>query len=191
MNNFQVSPPKEKKSLEDTIVSLRHELKILYESLRDKNDQLIILEKDIRDRDISIRFLTGEFKRLKDQYKNDHQNTEKSSSTTAAATTTPSQTSNQIKPINIETITNDDLLLRLQRDIKERDHIIKDLNNKIIRISENMSTIQRESNLKNEKIQNLQNEIDKFRQVVSYPSRRVQKYLTEHFEVMFSWCFFN
>lgn len=176
MNNInqssQASPQKEKKSHEDIIMSLRRELKYLYESLKDKNDQLLILEKEVRDRDISIRFLTGEFKKLKDQFNkndlacgDDHKNNITSSGPNKISSNNNSL--DKSSTIDVIHCTNDDLLIRLQRDIKERDVIIKDLNQKIMRISKNMSIIQKESNSKTDEIKKLYNEIDKFRQVVS------------------------
>lgn len=143
--------PKERKSLEDTVVSLRRELRNLYDSLKDKNDQLAVLEKDVRDRDISIRFLTSEFKKFKEMNK---------------------PTANDLLPIKkldktcSDDIVGDDLVMKLQKEIKERDFVIKELNHKIIRLSENMSSCQEESNGKDEILRDLQNELDKFRQVV-------------------------
>lgn len=142
--------PKERKSLEDTVVSLRRELRSLYDSLKDKNDQLAVLEKDVRDRDISIRFLTSEFKKLKEINK---------------PTASDLLTCKKIDK-TCSDIVGDDLVMKLQNEIKERDFVIKELNHKIIRLSENMSSCQEESNSKDEILRDLQNELDKFRQVV-------------------------
>lgn len=145
--------PKERKSLEDTVVSLRRELRNLYDSLKDKNDQLALLEKDVRDRDISIRFLSSEFKKFKEMNK---------------PTANDLLPSKKLDKTCSSDIVGDDLVMKLQKEIKERDFVIKELNHKIIRLSENMSSCQEESNSKDEKLRDLQNELDKFRQVVRF-----------------------
>lgn len=155
----ETEKPKERKSVEDTVTSLRQELQVLYESLKDKNEQLLCLEKDVRDRDISIKYLKGEYKKLKDSvapkictgcnkkvWKDENgTNGEKSSN-------------NDQQP--------DDILMRLQKDLKDREYLIKELNKKIIRLSDNLIFVQKESLSKDDRVEDLQHEIDKFRQVV-------------------------
>lgn len=54
------------KTLDETILNLRCELRTLYESLSEKNNHLMILERDVRERDSSIKFLRNEFHKLRE-----------------------------------------------------------------------------------------------------------------------------
>lgn len=142
--------PKERKSIEDTVTSLRQELQVLYESLKDKNEQLLCLEKDVRDRDISIKYLKNEYKKLKDTNVTCHKKT-------------PKNDQNGDKKVDGQP---DEIVTKLQKDLKDREGLIKELNAKIIRLSDNLIFVQRESLSKDDRIDDQQREIDKFRQVV-------------------------
>ena len=145
--------PKPRKSMEDIVTSLRKELQVLYESLKDKNEQLLCLEKDVRDRDVSIKYLKNEYKKLKE----------------AIAPTCPTchkkvlKTEDETIPKEIQP--NDDLS-KLQKDLKDREGLIKELNKKIIRLSDNLIFVQKESLAKDDRIDEMQRGIDKFQQVV-------------------------
>lgn len=155
--------PKERKSIEDTVTSLRQELQVLYESLKDKNEELLCFEKDVRDRDISIKYLKNEYKKLKD-----------------SAAPTCSQCHKKVAPNGkpsdekaaIES-QPDDILVKLQKDLKDREGLMKELNKKIIRLSDNLIFVQKESLAKDDRIDDLQREIDKFRQVVGIKFSKV------------------
>lgn len=160
--NIDKEKPKERKSVEDTVSSLRQELQVLYESLKDKNEELLCLEKDVRDRDISIKYLKNEYKKLKDSVapncstchkkivKSNDQNGKRSDEQKASIDAQP-----------------DDILIKLQKDLKDRECLIKELNKKIIRLSDNLIFVQKESLAKDDRIEDMQREVDKFRQVVN------------------------
>ncbi|XP_055643687.1 cGMP-dependent protein kinase, isozyme 2 forms cD4/T1/T3A/T3B isoform X3 [Toxorhynchites rutilus septentrionalis] len=147
------------RSIEDTVLSLRRELREVYETLREKNEQLVELEKDVRDRDISIRYLNNEYRKLKEYYQSNksdlsippHVNLNGSSKEVEGGGGTN----------NLE-----DLLQKVQKELKEKDLQIRELNQKVIRLSNNLIYVQKESLGKDDRIDELQNEIDKFRQVV-------------------------
>ncbi|XP_058819152.1 cGMP-dependent protein kinase, isozyme 2 forms cD4/T1/T3A/T3B isoform X3 [Topomyia yanbarensis] len=150
-------PHHEHRSIEDTVLSLRRELHEVYETLREKNEQLVDLEKDVRDRDISIRYLKNEYRKLKEYYQ--------------------SNKSDLSIPPNFNLNGNgkedgggsgnlEDLLQKLQKELKEKEHHIRELNQKVIRLSNNLIFVQKESLSKDDRIDEFQNEIDKFRQVV-------------------------
>lgn len=134
----------EKKSLEEIIINLRCELRTLYESLAEKNDQLLLLERDVRERDASIKFLRTEFHKVREQQSTNH--------------------SNQLHTIveNGET----ESPAELKKKLKDHDALIKELSEKCIRLTHDLTYVQRKSFVKDDRIRELQNEIDKFRQVV-------------------------
>lgn len=171
----------DRKTLDDVVTTLRKEVKSLREMLKDKTEELIAAEKEIRDRDISICFLKKEFQKLADQCNN------LSKASGGARSHSGGKCDNNVNNggskdnINrdAESYTNghngkdsdsdgsrDDEIYRLERELRERDIIIKELNQKIIRLSDNLTYVQRQSLEKDDKIIDLQNEIDKFRQVV-------------------------
>ena len=136
-----------KKSLEQNVISLRQELQFLYESLKNKNEQLIKLEKDIVDRDSTIKYLRDECGTSKN--------------ITKCLDSATETCSNCLKKIN-----PDMLQSKLVKELQDRDTLIQELNRKVIRLSDNLIFVQKESLSKNDKIDDLMHEIDKFRQVV-------------------------
>ena len=143
--------PKERKSIEDTVTSLRQELQILYESLKDKNEQLLCFEKDVRDRDVSIKYLKNEYKKLKESI---------------APTCPTCHKKIAQNDENGDKSQPDDIVKNLQKNLKDREGLIKELNAKIIRLSDNLIFVQKESLSKDDRNEEMQREIDKFRQVV-------------------------
>ena len=144
----------ERKNIEDTVTALRQELQILYESLKTKNEGLICLEKDLRNRDISISYLKEEYKRLKD---------------TITCKTCPScmKVVKEMSDENsIPVVTQDSTLNKLQKELKDRDNLIKELNRKIVRLSDNLIFVQKESLSKDDRIEEMSHQLDKFREVV-------------------------
>lgn len=153
---------KDKKSLEEIIINLRCELRMLYESLSEKNDQLILLERDVRERDASVKFLRNEFYKIREQYNKNESISANFDDTTNDNDVDPSNNcSENVQNGNIEPIPSD-----LQLQVKERDALVKELSEKIIRLSNDLTYVQRKSLAKDDRIVELQNEIDKFRQVV-------------------------
>ncbi|KAJ6646394.1 cGMP-dependent protein kinase, isozyme 2 forms cD4/T1/T3A/T3B, partial [Pseudolycoriella hygida] len=141
------------KTLDETVLNLRCELRTLYESLSEKNNHLMLLERYVRERDLSIKRLRNEFHKLREHQcldkKVDSQNDD-----------IDSKQSNDIVSEKPESISE------LKKALNERDALIKELSEKIIRLSHDLSYVQRKSFAKDDKIIELQNEIDKFRQVV-------------------------
>lgn len=136
----------ERRSLEDTILSLRCELRVLYENLRDKNDQLVLLERDVR-------VLKCENDQLRDL--RDHR---VRSGDRIGHNCTVKCSSDAWK--------SDDVISRMQAEIDDRDRVIADLNETVMRLSRQLTQCQDGVTTKQEEITELQNEIDKFRQVV-------------------------
>lgn len=157
--------PKERKSVEDTVVSLRKELQVLYECLKDKNEQLLCLEKDVRDRDISIRYLKTEYKKLKDSVA-------PTCATCHKKVLLPDQNGKCQEQSVSREAQPDDILIKMQKDLKDREGLIKELNKKIIRLSDNLIFVQKESLAKDDRIEDMQRENDKFRQVVMKASSK-------------------
>lgn len=165
---------KDRKSPEETIFSLRCELRSLYDSLSDKNEQLLLAERDIRDRDISIRFMKSEFKKLLEVQKKDaamikslkQQIPNPSSSPPVVNNGTSSSAKRNSHEMVEEHLRGKDATEKLQAEVRERDYVIMELNQKVIKLSEEVSNLQEELNMKSDRVISLQNEIDKFRQVV-------------------------
>lgn len=143
--------PTDKKSLEGLVLNLRCELRNLYESLAEKNDQLLLLERDVRERDASVKFLRTEFHKVREL-----NSTQQARN---AVVETPIVT-------NKSTNGTEESVADLQIKITERDALIKELSDKCIRLSHDLTFVQRKSFVKDDRIRELQNEIDKFRQIV-------------------------
>ncbi|XP_049279877.1 cGMP-dependent protein kinase, isozyme 2 forms cD4/T1/T3A/T3B isoform X3 [Anopheles funestus] len=144
------------RTIEDTVVALRRELRTVYETLREQNEKLVDLERDVRDRDISIRYLKNEYRKLKEYYQSN-----KSDLSVPPNFTLNGGASKENGAANV-----DDLLQKLQKELKEKDVMVRELNQKVIRLSNNLIFVQKESLSKDDRLDELQNEIDKFRQVV-------------------------
>lgn len=155
--------PKERKSVEDTVTSLRQELQVLYESLKDKNEELLCLEKDVRDRDISIKYLKNEFKKLKDCLAPTCPNCHKK-----VLKCHDQNDKDIVTKVPVVDAQPDEILVKFQKDLKDRECLIKELNKKIVRLSDNLIFVQKESLAKDDRVEELQREIDKFRQVVIF-----------------------
>lgn len=146
------------KTLDETILNLRCELRTLYESLTEKNNHLMVLERDVRERDASIKFLRNEFHKLREQQCLDKKpDASKSNKDDANSDQSDGIVGEQQKPESIS---------ELKKALADRNAVIKELSEKIIRLSHDLTYVQRKSFAKDDKITELQNEIDKFRQVV-------------------------
>ncbi|KFB43052.1 cgmp-dependent protein kinase [Anopheles sinensis] len=151
------------RSIEDTVVALRRELRTVYETLREQNEKLVDLEKDVRDRDISIRYLKNEYRKLKEYYQS---NKSDLSVPPNFALNGAGNKENKMLHGEQGAANVDDLLQKLQKELKEKDQLVRELNQKVIRLSNNLIFVQKESLSKDDRLDELQNEIDKFRQVV-------------------------
>lgn len=172
-------------SLEDTIVSLRQELRSLYESLKDKNEQLANLENDIKERDYKFKLIKSEYIKLQQIVV---ANTDGVGGGVAHAVAVTGTTNNVINNLNSDKLSHNnsnnnvnniksssdtvdqadqmEIIIKLQKDMRDRDHTIKELSQKIIRLSDNLIFVQKESMAKEDRIESLQNENDRFKQVV-------------------------
>ncbi|GAB0095296.1 cGMP-dependent protein kinase egl-4 [Sergentomyia squamirostris] len=136
----------ERRSLEDTILSLRCEMRVLYENLRDKNDQLVLLERDIR----VLKCENDQLKNLRDHRGRSNCNRGGHNCSNCVVKSSSDTTG----------------IGRLQAEITDRDHVIADLNETVMRLTRQLAQVQDGVTSKQEEITELQNEIDKFRQVV-------------------------
>lgn len=179
MSEFKVpSVPsaKREKPMDASVVTLRHEIQQLYKLLQAKNEDLITLEKAIVHRDMTTLSKTASLQRHIDG--NDGGGggddgdgggdasiqsflsniecdrmaiaSERSDSSTSSASSSPMHV---IHASKLETI-------------REQNETIKELNEKVIRLSRHLNFVQRNLQAREERIIELQNENDKFRQIV-------------------------
>lgn len=145
------------------ILSLREELQVLYKSLQTKNEELIVLEKTIVQREQTIDDLRKMCRRLTDGLDSGDKNqflasieADKLAKQNEIAcersdSTVPNESSQHIE-----------LLAKL----REQEETITELNEKVLRLTRHLNFVQRNSQAKDDRITELQNEIDKFRQIV-------------------------
>ncbi|XP_055295808.1 cGMP-dependent protein kinase, isozyme 2 forms cD4/T1/T3A/T3B isoform X3 [Sitodiplosis mosellana] len=154
-----------------TVLSLREELQLLYKSLQRKNDELIALERIILERDTTINGLHKECQRMV----GGGSQTVKRMSGGGGNTTVPKSFSSNIesdrlaKQSAIASERSDSSLTAKMSDVEqihEQNETIKELNEKVLRLSRNLNVIQRHLESREERIVELQTEIDKFRQIV-------------------------
>lgn len=155
-----------------TVLSLREELQLLYKSLQHKNDELIALERIILERDTTINGLTKECQRMMSG--GGGSQTVRRSSKGGGGNTPKSFSSNiesdrMAKQSEIASERSDSSLVPRTSDvelIREQNETIKELNEKVLRLSRNLNIVQRNMQGREERIVELQTEIDKFRQIV-------------------------
>lgn len=155
-----------------TVLSLREELQLLYKSLQHKNDELIALERIILERDTTINGLTKECQRMMSG--GGGSQTVRRSSKGGGGNTPKSFSSNiesdrMAKQSEIASERSDASLVPRTSDvelIREQNETIKELNEKVLRLSRNLNIVQRNMQGREERIVELQTEIDKFRQIV-------------------------
>lgn len=154
-----------------TVLSLREELQLLYKSLQHKNEELIALERIILERDTTINGLTKECQR-QTAGGGGSQIAKRNSGGSATA---PKSFSSNIekdrmaKQSAIASERSDASLVPKTSDvelIREQNETIKELHEKVLRLSRNLNIIQRNLQSREERIVELQTEIDKFRQIV-------------------------
>lgn len=158
-----------------TVLSLREELQLLYKSLQHKNDELIALERIILERDTTINGLTKECQRVKSGGGGIQTMKRNSGGGGGGMTAMPKSFSSNIesdrmaKQSEIASERSDSSLIPKTSDvqlIREQNETIKELNEKVLRLSRNLNLVQRNLESKDERIIELQTEIDKFRQIV-------------------------
>lgn len=167
-----------------TVLSLREELQLLYKSLQNKNDELISLERIILERDTTINGLTKECQRLMTTTGGNNSRKMSGSAGNTANRATRNSSSNTPANKSFSSNIESDRMAKQNEIasersdssvntktssaelIREQNETIKELNEKILRLSRNLNYLQRNLNGKEEKIVELQNEIDKFRQIV-------------------------
>lgn len=156
-----------------TMLSLREELQLLYKSLQHKNDELIALERIILERDTTINGLHKECQRL---VSGGSQTVRRKSGGDGDNNTNVSksfssniESDRMAKQSEIASERSDSSTVAKTSDvelIREQNEIIKELNEKILRLSRNLNVVQRHLESREERIVELQTEIDKFRQIV-------------------------
>lgn len=152
-----------------TVLSLREELQLLYKSLQHKNDELIALERIILERDTTINGLNKECQRLVPG--GDSKTVRRSSGNTTASKSFSSniESDRMAKQNEIASERSDSSIIQKTSDvelIREQNETIKELNEKVLRLSRNLNIVQRNLEGREERIVELQMEIDKFRQIV-------------------------
>ncbi|ETN59764.1 cGMP-dependent protein kinase [Anopheles darlingi] len=172
-NGSSTTGAKYDRSIEDTVVALRRELRTVYETLREQNEKLVDLEKDVRDRDISIRYLKNEYRKLKEYYQCSKSDLSvppnfalNGAGGGGGGGGGVANKENMMLREHLGSASVEDLLQKLQKELKEKEAMVRELNQKVIRLSNNLIYVQKESLSKDDRLDELQNEIDKFRQVV-------------------------
>lgn len=161
-----VKNPRQSKREDATVLSLREELQLLYKSLQHKNDELIALERIILERDTTINGLNKECQRLGSggvgAARRNSANAPKSFSSNIETDRMAKQSEIASERSDASsTVKTSDVEL-----IREQNETIKELNEKILRLSRNLNIVQKNLEAREDRIFELQMEIDKFRQVV-------------------------
>lgn len=163
-----------------TMLSLREELQLLYKSLQHKNEELIVLERIILERDTTINGLNKECQRLSSGGGGGDGGVTVSQKVKRNSGASSANTASKLFSLNIEsdrmakqseiatersdassTVKTSDVEL-----IREQNETIKELNEKVLRLTRNLNLIQRNLQSREDRIVELQTEIDKFRQIV-------------------------
>lgn len=141
----------ETKPTNSNSLSLREELQTLYKSLQTKNNELIEMENKIMERDKTITDLR-KVNKARDKSFSSKIETERTSKNVIRSERSDSSPS-----------------------AAQTEHLeaIKELNDKIIRQSCHLSYLQRSLEAKEQQINELQNEIDKFRHIVRPITQRI------------------
>lgn len=164
MSETKLKNPNRENPTDMSVVTLREEIQQLYKSLQNKNEELISMEKAIVQRDMTVS--RKELQRQID---------DNSSAGVTATANIQSFSSNierdrMAKQSAIACERSDSSLRAVHatniETIREQNETIKELNEKVIRLSRHLNFVQRDLHAKEEQIVELQNEIDKFRQIV-------------------------
>lgn len=143
------------------VTGLRRELADLYASLAEKNDLLLLRERDVRELDSSVQFLRTEYDRMRNRVVHSIAN----KSVTATASVASATHVNQLQAAK-DASADDSEVLGLLRKLTERDVLIEELSAKCLRLTHDLAYVQRNSIAKDERIRELQTEMDKFRQII-------------------------
>lgn len=157
-----------------TALYLREELQLLYKSLQHKNEELIGLERIILERDTAINGLTKECQRLTIRRPSiDSDNVRRISNTaTSKSFSSTIERDRMAKQNEIATERSDSSSLAVKISsndselIREQNEMIKELNEKVIRLTRHLNYVQRDAQTKDDRIAELQNDIDKFKAIV-------------------------
>lgn len=163
MSEIALNTPNRGKPLETSTVTLREEIQQLYKSLQNKNEELIALEKAIVQRDMTTVSKKESQRHIDDdgsataganvQSFSSNIERDRMAKQSAIACERSDSSLRAVHANNLETI-------------REQNETIKELNDKVIRLSRHLNYVQRNLQAKEEQIVELQNEIDKFRQIV-------------------------
>lgn len=155
-----------------TVLSLREELQLLYKTLQHKNDELIALERIILERDTTInglnkRLVSGDVSVVGGV--GGCQIVKRNSGAEPKSFSSKIESDRLAKQSEIASERSDASLIKKTSDIeliREQNETIKELNEKVLRLSRNLNVIQRTLEAREEHIIELQAEVDKFRQIV-------------------------
>lgn len=161
MSEIKLKNPSREKPQDASVVTLRDEIQQLYKSLQNKNEELVTLEKAIVQRDMtiskkeSLRQIGGDVSATSADIQSFSSNIEcdRMAKQNAIACERSDSSLRAGHANNMETI-------------REQNETIKELNEKVIRLARHLNYVQRHLQAKEELIVELQNEIDKFRQIV-------------------------
>lgn len=169
MSDVQSRQSQQSNRSDSVILSLREELQVLYKSLQIKNEELIVFEKTILERETQINNLQKICRRLADGLDGSDKHLFLASieadklakqNEIASERSDSTATSDQNDPV--DSSQHVELLAKL----REQEETITELNEKVLRLTRHLNYVQRNSQTKDERITELQNEIDKFRQIV-------------------------
>lgn len=165
-----------------TILSLREELQTMYKSLQHKNDELIALERIILERDTTINGLAKERQRVMSGGGGANLSGKRNSGGGGDgggghSTASPKSFSSNIerdrmaKQSEIASERSDSSFSSQKTTsdaelIREKNETIKELNEKVLRLSRNLNLVHRNLQDRENRVAELQVEIDKFRQIV-------------------------
>lgn len=151
----------EHKRLEDIINALRKELRAVNDTLGSKEIECSTLQKDIEDRDGSLKFIKMELKKLKEVAQQ-----KSCSGTTALGGISSSSTAAHRQMERCDSSDRSEIILLLQNDLSQKDKLLTECRERLRFFQSSIRRLQQECLAKDTTIVELQNEIDKFRQVV-------------------------
>lgn len=156
-----------------TVLSLREELQLLYKTLQHKNDELIALERIILERDTTInglnkRLLSGDGVSVVGGVRG-CQIVKRNSGAAPKSFSSKIESDRLAKQSETASERSDASLIKKFSDVElicEQNETIEELNEKVLRLSRNLNVIQRTLEAREERIIEMQAEVDKFRQIV-------------------------
>lgn len=144
------------------VCSLRDELRHLYASLAEKNDELQRRERDLHERDVSVIQLRSECDRICGEM---HQRQQQQQSQQKIGTTTSNATATADAIVNLspESDTNSTVATSIEVACDKQ---VAKLTANCLRLSQDLAHVRRTACAKDDLIRELRNELDIFRQIM-------------------------